>query len=384
MKKLKIMTIFGTRPEAIKIAPIIMKFEKNQKMIDSRIVVTGQHREMLDQVLEIFDIHPDIDLKIMKKNQSLTCITENTIKGLEKIFQKEIPDLVLVQGDTTTAFASALSAFYHKIPIGHIEAGLRTSCIYDPYPEEMNRRMVSVISSLNFAPTKWSYDNLVKNGIDPDSIYLTGNTVTDALMYILKKRKKESLKKVNEIKKRNKKIILVETHRRENLGEPMRNVCRALKKIIDNFKDYEVVFSVHKNPLVRDVVFSELSNTQGVHLIEPLDYIDLVKLMKDSEFIMTDSGGIQEEGPSLGKPVLVLRNTTERPEGIDAGCAKLVGTGFKDVYEEAFRIISDRKCFLSMCKVKNPYGDGLASQRIFEAILYYFGKRKKTIQTFKG
>lgn len=368
MKKIKVMTIFGTRPEAIKVAPVLMELERQKKYFSSFIVVTAQHREMLDQVLNLFRLKPHNDLDIMEVNQSLATITEKTLKGLEKIFKRQRPDIVLVQGDTTTSFASALSAFYHKIPVGHIEAGLRTSDIYNPFPEEMNRRLVSVTSSIHFAPTAWAYNNLIRCGINKKIIYLTGNTVTDALFYVLGNYKKKEF--LSDSKCR---IIFVEAHRRENIGKPLEEICDALKKITRQFKQIEIIFSVHKNPKVRKIVFNKLKGIKQIHLLEPLSYHDLIKIIGRSYLVLTDSGGIQEEAPSMGKPVLVLRKTTERPEGIKAGCAKLVGTGAGNIFSQTKILLEDAAVYRKMSAAQNPYGDGRASGRIARAILHYFG-----------
>lgn len=371
------MSIFGTRPEAIKMAPVLRELEKHSKYIKSIIVVTAQHREMLDQVLNLFKLRPSKDLNIMEAEQTLTKITKKTLKGLEQIFLKEKPQLVLVQGDTTSAFASALAAFYHRIPVGHIEAGLRTDDIYNPFPEEINRRLISALATLHFAPTKWAYNNLITPDIKKENIFLTGNTVTDALFYILKHASKSGPKLISQIQSRSHKYLLVEAHRRENLGKPLEEICLALKKIIQTFYGFELVFSVHRNPQVRRVVYKILSNQNRVHLLEPLDYPDLIKLIQGAHFVLTDSGGIQEEAPSLAKPVLVLRRTTERPEGIKAGVAKLVGTNKNKIYKEAVKLIKDQKEYRKMSKAVNPYGDGKASQRIARIILCYFNIKKR-------
>lgn len=368
---IKVMSVFGTRPEAIKMAPVLIELAKHKKEISSKIVVTAQHRHMLDQVMDLFCLKPDMDLNIMTPNQTLFDITNKTMLGMEEIFKKYKPDIVLVQGDTTSAFASALAAFYEKIAVGHIEAGLRTDDLYNPYPEEANRRFISVVATLNFAPTKWAADNLKSSGVKKN-IYVTGNTVTDALFYILKKDKKRKIKLIDEIKARKNKIIFVETHRRENLGKPMRDACTALKKIINEFKDVEVVFSVHKNPKVREVVYPVLEKVDRVHLLEPLEYTDLVKYISASHIILTDSGGIQEEAPSLGKPVLVLRKTTERPEGIQKGVAKLAGTDTEKIFKMASKLLKNKKEYEKMSKAVNPYGDGFAAKRIVDIILRYF------------
>ncbi|MBI2251502.1 MAG: UDP-N-acetylglucosamine 2-epimerase (non-hydrolyzing) [Armatimonadetes bacterium] len=381
MQRLKIMSIFGTRPEAIKMAPVLKILKEEKKYFESKIIVTAQHREMLDQVLNLFSLSPRYDLNIMEANQTLFEITKKTLKGLNEIFLKEKPDLVLVQGDTTSAFASALSAFYHQIPVGHIEAGLRTPLIYNPFPEEMNRRLISVISSLHFAPTYWAKNNLLLNGISPKNIFLTGNTVIDAMLHI-SKNIKSAPQLLNKLK--NKRIILVETHRRENFGKPLEEFCKTLKKIVKNFTDVEIIFSVHKNPKVREVIFKKLVNSAQIHLLEPLDYPDLIHFMKKSYFIMTDSGGIQEEAPSFGKPVLVLRKTTERPEGVQAGAAKLAGVKSSKIYKIAEQLLKNEREYQKMAKTINPYGDGKAALRIVQAILYFLKIKHYPPKEFKG
>jgi UDP-N-acetylglucosamine 2-epimerase (non-hydrolysing) len=379
---LNIVTIFGTRPEAIKVAPVVKALE-NTPGIRSRVVVTGQHRQMLDQVLSLFEIKPHADLNIMIPDQTLFQITTRSLLGLEALLKKEKPHLVLVQGDTTTAFASALAAFYHQIPIGHIEAGLRTEDKYNPFPEEMNRRLITVLADLHFAPTRWAKANLLKSGVPESKIFLTGNTVTDALLSIQKKAEAFAhpiLKSFNHKAK----ILLVEAHRRENLGKPMENICEALAKLAKDFQDLHLVFSVHKNPRVRETVFKKLKDKERIHLVEPMDYPTLVHLQSRAYLILTDSGGIQEEAPSLGKPVLVMRKTTERPEGIKAGVAKLVGTDAKKIYEETAWLLKNKRAYETMSKKANPYGDGKAAQRIVQAILYFFEKRKKPPTPFQG
>lgn len=368
---IKIVSVFGTRPEAIKMAPVLLEFEKHKKKIDSKIVVTAQHRHMLDQVMDLFELKPDMDMNIMRKNQTLFDITNKTMLGMEEILRKLKPDIVLVQGDTTSAFASALAAFYEKITVGHIEAGLRTDDIYNPFPEEANRRFISVVTTLHFAPTRWAAKNLTARAITKN-VHITGNTVTDALFYILKKDKKRKIKLIDEIKSRGSKIIFVETHRRENLGKPMRNICTALKKLVKEFKDIEIVFSVHKNPKVREVVYPVLENVERIHLLEPMNYQDTIKYISASYLILTDSGGIQEEAPSLGKPVLVLRKTTERPEGIECGAAKLAGTDTEKVFKLASNLLKNKRAYERMSKVVNPYGDGNSAKRIVKIILNHF------------
>jgi len=374
MEKIKVMTIFGTRPEGIKMAPVILELAKRSDIIPS-VVLTAQHREMLDQVTSLFRIKADVDLNIMQEKQTLTGITVRALEGLEGVMKKECPNIVLVQGDTTTAFVASLAAFYQKIPVGHVEAGLRTDDRYSPFPEEMNRRLISVLGDLHFAPTEEAKANLLRNGIDEKSIYLTGNTVVDALHHILALESVVMPPELKQIFSSGKRVIFVETHRRENLGEPMRDFCRGLKRIVEHFPDVAVAFSVHKNPLVREVVFGELSDIERIHLMEPVEYPVMIKLLKECHLVLSDSGGIQEESPSLGKPVLVLRNNTERPEGVRAGTAKLVGTKSNVVFEEARILLSDRSEYNRMSQAVNPYGDGRAAVRTVDAILHHFGIR---------
>ncbi len=375
MKKIKVMCVFGTRPEGIKMAPVVkeLSFRNN---IDPIVVITAQHREMLDQVMDLFNLIADEDLNIMHPNQTLSDITIRALGGLEQVIIKHKPDILLVQGDTSTAFVAALAAFYHKIPVGHIEAGLRTDNRYNPFPEEMNRRLISSIAELHFPPTDESFENLLKCGVDKDSIYLTGNTVIDALLAIAAESDAELPEKLQTEHTPGTKMIFVETHRRENLGEPMENICRALKRITIEFPDTEIVFSVHKNPRVRETVYSYLADTERVILLEPVDYPVMIKLMQNSYFIMTDSGGLQEEAPSLGKPVLVLRENTERPEGIRAGTARLIGTDEEKVFSEARHLLTDETAYENMSKAVNPYGDGTAAKRIADALLYFSGIEK--------
>ncbi|MFP4498017.1 MAG: non-hydrolyzing UDP-N-acetylglucosamine 2-epimerase [Vulcanimicrobiota bacterium] len=381
MEKKKVTLIFGTRPEAIKMAPVYMELKKNPN-IQTGVIVTAQHREMLDQFLDLFKIKTDYDLDVMTRNQTLTHITNKVLSGLEDIFQKDRPDLILVQGDTTTSFSASLAAFYQKIAVGHIEAGLRTDDIYDPYPEEINRRLITTLSSLNFPPTWLATSNLLKAGVSENTIFQAGNTVIDALFWILERS--ENLFP-DDIKNKiipDKRMLLVETHRRENLGKPMEQICHALKRLVQDFSDTQVIFPVHKNPRVREVVFPILENVDRVTLLDPVDYPVLVELMKRSHLILTDSGGIQEEGPSLAKPVLVLRRTTERPEGIEAGTARLVGVDAENIYAQASRLLKDQNEYDHMARAANPYGDSHASRRIVEAIEYFFGLRDKKPDKF--
>ncbi len=371
MKKIKVMTVFGTRPEAIKMAPLVKELEKNEK-IESIVCVTAQHRQMLDQVLAIFDIKPDYDLDIMKDRQTLISITTNVLQGLDEVLKKAQPDIVLVHGDTSTTFVGALAAFYNQIPVGHVEAGLRTYDKYSPFPEEMNRCLTGRIADLHFSPTISNRNNLIKEAIDDKDIYITGNTVIDALKTTVSKDYKlcESMADVDF---ENNRVILVTAHRRENLGEPLENICRALKRIVTDFPDVELVYPVHLNPAVRETVNKYLAGMDRVHLIDPIDVRDMHNAMDRSYMIMTDSGGLQEEAPSLGKPVLVLRNETERPEAVEAGTVKVAGVCEDVIYNMAKKLLTDKNEYESMAHAVNPYGDGEASRRTVEAILYHFG-----------
>ena len=370
MKKVKVISIFGTRPEAIKMAPLIKELE-SRKEIESIVCVTAQHREMLDQVLKIFKIHPQYDLNIMKQGQTLSQITTKVLNGLEEIIQKEKPDIVLVHGDTTTTFAAALAAYYCQVDIGHVEAGLRTYDKYAPYPEEMNRQMTDRLTDMFFAPTNISRDNLIKENIDEQKIYVTGNTVIDAMSTTVDDTYTHpELEWIND----NERMILLTAHRRENLGEPMERIFKAIKKIVDEFDDVKVIYPIHLNPKVREVANKVFSDCERVRLIEPLDVFDFHNFQNKSFIILTDSGGIQEEAPSLGKPVLVLRDTTERPEGIAAGTLKLVGTDTDIIYEETKKLLTDKSAYDKMSKASNPYGDGHASERIVNAIISKYNK----------
>lgn len=364
MKKIKVMSIFGTRPEAIKMAPLIKELESREE-IESLVCVTAQHREMLDQVLETFNINPDYDLNIMEHGQTLGSVTIKALSGLEKIIKEVMPDIVLVHGDTTTTFAGSLAAFYNQVSIGHVEAGLRTYDKYSPYPEEMNRQMVSCLTDMYFAPTELSKNNLLSEKRDKEKIYVTGNTVIDAMNTTVKKDYNHpALDWVG-----NSKMILLTAHRRENLGEPMRNIFKAIKRIIEEFDDIKVIYPIHMNPKVREIANEIFSKNKKVKLIEPLEVFDFHNFQNKSYLILTDSGGIQEEAPSLGKPVLVLRDTTERPEGIEAGTLKLVGTNEEKIYFETKKLLTDKSEYEKMSKSSNPYGDGFASKRIVDAII---------------
>ncbi len=365
---IKVMSIFGTRPEAIKMAPLVKELER-RKEIESIVCVTAQHREMLDQVLNTFDIKPDYDLNIMKQGQSLADVTTRALVGLEEVIKEVKPDIVLVHGDTTTTFAGALAAFYNQVAIGHVEAGLRTYDKYSPYPEEMNRQMVDRLSDMYYAPTEISKNNLLKENIDESKIYITGNTAIDAMSTTVDENYTHP--ELDWIKP-GEKMILLTAHRRENLGEPMRHIFRAIKRIVDEFSDVKVIYPIHMNPKVREVANEVFGDADRVKLIEPLEVFDFHNFQNKSYIILTDSGGIQEEAPSLGKPVLVLRDTTERPEGIKAGTLKLVGTDEDVIYEETKKLLLDKKEYEKMSKASNPYGDGHASERIVDAIIKYF------------
>ena len=378
---LKVMTIFGTRPEAIKMAPVVKALEAADDM-ESIVTVTAQHREMLDQVLHLFSITPDYDLNIMSQGQTLYDVTCKALLGLQGVLKEAKPDVVLVHGDTTTTFVGALAAFYEGIPVGHVEAGLRTGNIYSPFPEEMNRKLTGAIGTYHFAPTSTSESNLLKENINPAHLYVTGNTVIDALQTTVQTDYTFNEELLNQIDYINNKVILVTTHRRENLGDPMRNVYEAIRDIINEQADVEVIFPMHRNPKVRSIVQEVLGDMPRVHLIEPLEYEPFANLMARTYLIMTDSGGIQEEAPSLGKPVLVLRNTTERPEAVEAGTVKLVGTDKERVYRTATELLVNETAYLAMSNAVNPYGDGLASDRIVQALRHEFFEGQDKPTTF--
>lgn len=377
----KIITIFGTRPEAIKMAPLVKELEKREG-IESKICVTAQHREMLDQVLELFDIKPDFDLNIMKTKQSLTGITNRILEGLEEIFKEEKPDMILVHGDTTTTFSSALAAYYQQIKVGHVEAGLRTFDKYFPFPEEMNRKLTGAIADLHFSPTKGAKNNLLREGIDEKNIYITGNTVIDAMLHTVEEKYVFENKELNKIDFKNKKVIMITAHRRENWGEGIFNICEALNEIVDKNKDVELVYLVHLNPIVKDMVHEKLGGKERIHLLNPLDTKETHNLMNKCFMVMTDSGGLQEEAPHLGKPVLVLRDVTERPEAVEYGTVKLVGTNKEKIIDEANILINSKEAYEKMSKAVNPYGDGKASERICDAIMKYLNLSKKEVEEF--
>ena len=374
MKKIKVMTVFGTRPEAIKMAPLVLELQKQSQRFETITTVSAQHREMLDQVLDIFHIKPDYDLNIMHARQTLTDITSNVLINLDKILKEAKPDIVLVHGDTTTTFAASVAAFYNQIPIGHVEAGLRTWEKYSPYPEEMNRQMTDAMTDLYFAPTNQSKANLLKENHKEDNIYITGNTAIEALKQTVDKEYHHDI--LDKVSPDNK-LILLTMHRRENQGEPMRRVFKVIREVVESREDVEVIYPVHLSPAVQEVAKEILGNTERIHLISPLDVVDFHNLAARSYFIMTDSGGVQEEAPSLGKPVLVLRDKTERPEGVEAGTLKLVGTESEKVKEEMEELLDNDAEYQRMAQAKNPYGDGKASERILDAIAYYFGVTDK-------
>lgn len=372
MKKWKVMTIFGTRPEAIKMAPLVLELQKYPEQIESIVTVTAQHRQMLDQVLETFEITPNYDLNIMKDRQTLIDVTTNALQGLDQVMKEAQPDIVLVHGDTATTFIASLAAFYNQIAIGHVEAGLRTWNKYSPYPEEMNRQLTGVMADLHFAPTEVSKKNLLDENKNADTIFVTGNTAIDALATTVSEHYTHPvLDKIGEDR-----MILLTAHRRENLGEPMRHMFKAITRILAEHNDVQVVYPVHMNPAVREIANEILGDNERVHLIEPLEVFDFHNFAASSYMILTDSGGVQEEAPSLGKPVLVLRDTTERPEGIAAGTLKLAGTEEDTIYALAKELLTDKKAYEAMAQASNPYGDGHASKRIVEALLGFLQKTK--------
>lgn len=381
MSKIRVMSVFGTRPEAVKMAPLVKELERHEE-IESIVCVTAQHREMLDQVLELFDIKPDYDLDIMKERQTLTGITNRVLEGLDKVLDEAKPDVVLVHGDTTTSFVAALAAFYKQIKVGHVEAGLRTFNKYEPFPEEMNRKLTGSLADFHFSPTPLAKENLLAERVDESNIFVTGNTVIDALKTTVEAEYNFTVKELNEIDYTNKRVITMTAHRRENLGEPLQNICEAVKQLVLEDESVEVVYAVHKNPAVREVAFSILGDLERVHLVEPLDLKDMHNLMKRSYLVMTDSGGLQEEVPSLGKPVLVLRNVTERPEGVEAGTLKLAGIEKETIYGLAKELLTDHVLYAKMAEAKNPFGDGNASRRIVDAILYEFKRTDSKPQDY--
>ena len=382
MEKIKLMTVFGTRPEAIKMCPLVLAMRKYPEYIQPIVAVTAQHREMLDQVLDLFGITPDYDLNIMTNGQTLYDVTTRALMGLKPVMEEAKPDMVLVHGDTTTTFAGALAAFYAQIPVGHVEAGLRTGNKYSPYPEEMNRKLTGSIADMHFSPTSTSKGNLLKENVNPEHILVTGNTVIDALQTTVKSDYRFEDEEFNKVFASGHRLILMTTHRRENLGEPMRHVYRALKSVLETHADVEAIFPVHKNPKVREIVKQELGHLSRVHLIEPMEYEPFANLMAKVDIVLTDSGGIQEEAPALGKPVLVLRDTTERPEAVEAGTVKLVGTAYEDVLRETNLLLDDAEHYRSMAEAANPYGDGRACERIIHAILRKNGFDVEKLEEF--
>lgn len=375
----KIMTVFGTRPEAIKMAPLVKALEYDAEL-EPMIVVTAQHREMLDSVLHTFNIKPHYDLNIMKEGQTLSDITSRAMTKLEDVIKKEKPDMVLVHGDTTTTFSGALAAFYNKVAIGHVEAGLRTRHKYTPFPEEVNRQMVSNLADIHFAPTKGAANNLLQENKSPDSIIITGNTAIDTLELTIQKEYNSDIIR----KHQGKRIILLTVHRRENVGQPMIDIYKAMRKIVDEYEDIVIVSPLHLNPKVRELAYEYLGEHERIELIEPLDVVDFHNFANKAYLILTDSGGIQEEAPSLNKPVLVLRDVTERPEGVTAGTLKVVGTDFDNVFKSTTEILGNQMIYDQMALTQNPYGDGNASLRICESIKYYFGLTSKMPKSFNS
>ena len=374
----RIMTIFGTRPEAIKMAPLVLQLKKEEQL-EPIVVVTAQHREMLDSVLETFNIQPDYDLNVMKPGQTLSQVTSRVLTGLEDIIKEVQPDMILVHGDTTTTFAGSLAAFYNEISIGHVEAGLRTWNKYSPFPEEMNRQMTGIMADLHFAPTEQAEKNLLNENKDPQSVVVTGNTAIDAMHTTIDQDYQSEIIQRHQ----DKRIILLTSHRRENIGQPMENIFKAARRIVEEVEDAVIVYPMHKNPKVRDIARQYLSGHDRIELIEPLEVVDFHNFAHQSYLILTDSGGVQEEAPSLGKPVLVLRDTTERPEGVEAGTLKLAGTEEEDVYRLTKELLTDKELYQSMSVAQNPYGDGHASERICNHIRHYFGLTQTKPESFK-
>ncbi|UOQ94960.1 UDP-N-acetylglucosamine 2-epimerase (non-hydrolyzing) [Halobacillus shinanisalinarum] len=377
--RLKVMTIFGTRPEAIKMAPLVLELKKRSEQFEPIVTVTAQHRQMLDQVLNIFSIEPDYDLNIMKDRQTLTAVTARALEGLDDVMKKTKPDVVLVHGDTTTTFSASLAAYYNQIPVGHVEAGLRTWNKYSPFPEEMNRQLTGVMADLHFAPTNKSRDNLLAENKREDNIFVTGNTAIDALKTTVDSEYTHEV--LNQLG--DKRLVLMTAHRRENLGNNMKQMFRAIKRLVETHDDVQVVYPVHLNPVVQETADEILGNDDRIKLIKPLDVIDFHNFASRAHLILTDSGGVQEEAPSLGVPVLVLRDTTERPEGIEAGTLKLAGTEEDHIFNLANELLSDDSKHEAMSQASNPYGDGQASARIAEAIRYFFKHRDDKPGTFE-
>ena len=382
MNKKKIAVIFGTRPDTIKMAPIILELQKYPEQFDTLTIATAQHRQMLDQVLDVFKIKPSYDLDIMAPKQTLASLTARIITGIDEILVNEKPDMVLVQGDTSTTCIGSLAAFYRQIPVGHIEAGLRTNDRANPFPEEINRRITGCITNLHFAPTATARKSLLKENVDPSTIFVTGNTVVDALAYSVRENYDFTVPVLNTVVNENKKIVLVTMHRRENWGAPMEGACRTIKRLALEFPDLTFVFPIHLNPIVRDVVYPILSNLKNILLIEPLDYLDFVNIMAKSYLIFTDSGGVQEEGPHFGIPILVLRSVTERPDAIAFGTVELVGLDEENIYNTALKLIENKEEYAKMANAVNPYGDGLSSIRTIKIIKNFFGFTNEKVDEF--
>ena len=375
MRKIKVMSVFGTRPEAIKMAPLVKELERREE-IESYVCLTGQHREMLDSVMEIFALKADFDLNIMEKRQTLSTITTKTLLGMEKVFEENKPDLILVHGDTSTTFAGALAAFYHQVKVGHVEAGLRTWDKYSPFPEEMNRTLVGDIADLHFSPTKANAENLKRESVMGD-VFITGNTAIDAMRYTVKPDFKFGLPELDSLDFEHKRVIAVTCHRRENYGQPMQDIMHAILDVVESHPDVEVVYPVHVSPVVRECAFPILGGHPRIHLIDPVNVEQMHNLMSRCCMVMTDSGGLQEEAPALGKPVLVMRKETERPEAVAAGTAKLAGVENDTIVKMASELLDSPEAYASMAKAVNPYGDGQASRRIADAILWHFGLREE-------
>ena len=374
MRPIKVLSIFGTRPEGIKMCPLVKALDKDERF-ESLVCDTAQHREMLDAVLEVFDVNPQYDLDIMAHGQTIIDISNKVLRGVDSVIKECNPDIVLVHGDTSTTLNGALAAFYNKVPVGHVEAGLRTYDIYSPFPEEANRKLTGAITTLHFAPTTTNEKNLLREGVDPKSIFITGNTVIDALLSVIDKDLKFEQEVLNDIDYKNKNVILLTTHRRENWGEPMENIFKAMIKLVREDESIEVIFPMHKNPSIRELAHRYFDEYKGrVHLIEPLEYVEFANLMERVKLIMTDSGGIQEEAPTLGKPVMVLRTETERPEAVEAGTIKLSGIEIENIYNEAKELLTNKESYDKMAKATNPYGDGKACERILNHIADYFTK----------
>lgn len=374
MRTIKVLSIFGTRPEGIKMCPLVKALDKDERF-ESIVCDTAQHREMLDAVLEVFDVNPQYDLDIMAHGQTIIDISNKVLRGVDSVIKESNPDIVLVHGDTSTTLNGALAAFYNKVPVGHVEAGLRTYDIYSPFPEEANRKLTGAITTLHFAPTTTNEKNLLREGVDSKSIFITGNTVIDALLSVIDKDLKFEQEVLNDIDYKNKNVILLTTHRRENWGEPMENIFKAMIKLVREDESIEVIFPMHKNPSIRELAHRYFDEYKGrVHLIESLEYVEFANLMERVKLIMTDSGGIQEEAPTLGKPVMVLRTETERPEAVEAGTIKLSGIETENIYNEAKELLTNKESYDKMAKATNPYGDGKACERILDHIADYFAK----------